>query len=375
MCHRAPGGAKGVLPTSGTLNTIDDKHLMSRIAAAIWAAIAFFAAVSTVGSLQPTGADLELMRGIAVSASVLAVATMLIAWERLPKAAFNVPLLLMTATIGALVYAEGAVRTDLTLLFAFLVVFAAYFLPWRSSAVQLALIASVLAVRLVTLDTSQATGDEAIRLVLLLPALAALAVLVGILRRNAAAREAVLIAQETYDYQTGLLSREELSRVMDAEVTRASQHARPLSLVMIDVSGEMLSRAEFEPQHRARIATMVARSLLGRIRVEDHAARFDEFRFAVLAPDTDGEGAAAFGRGLVDVVRKRLITLGYETESFAVALGWADYPHSAQSTRALIDVAAKGANSPGSVGDPSQAPSAEPPVAPAEGLGAAAPHA
>jgi hypothetical protein len=111
--------------------------------------------------------------------------------------------------------------------------------------------------------------------------------------------------------------------------------------VIVDVSGRIVSD-QGDPELNARMATMIARSILGRIRVEDRAARIDDFRFAIMAPETDGAGASNFAGGVVDAVRKRLMTLGYESSTFAIAVGWADYPHAAQSSQELLEVAGKG---------------------------------
>jgi len=344
---------------------------MGRIAAAIWAAIAFLGAISTVGQLQPEGADIEAMRAICVAAAVCAGITMVFPWRRVPKGAFNVPLVFMTTAIGALAYAEGSVRTDMTMMFTFVVIFAAYFLSWRAAMFQLLLIGAVLGARMFLLDESEATKAEALRVALLLPALALFTGLVALLRKSITQREDVLKAQDMYDFQTGLLSKDELDRVIDSELERASLHARPLSVVALDVSGQVFSPDTPDPEHSARVATMIARSILGRIRVEDRAARLGEFRFAVIAPETEGVGAAAFGRGLVDVVRKRLMTLGYEAESFKIAVGWADYPRAAKSRAELLQLArvsieaslASGAAdsaSPPPVATPEAAPEAEP---------------
>jgi GGDEF domain-containing protein len=86
---------------------------------------------------------------------------------------------------------------------------------------------------------------------------------------------------------------------------------------------------------------MIARSILGRIRVEDRAVRMGEFRFAVLAPETDGPGAATFSRVLLDVIRKRLMTLGYEVTSFSLAVGYADYPNTARTAQDMLGEAAR----------------------------------
>jgi hypothetical protein len=198
---------------------------MGRIVAAIWAAIAFFSAVSTIGNLRPPGADIEQMRAIAVAAVVLSGACFLVPWQRVPRAIFNVPLILMTVSIGVLAYAEGSVRTDLTLLFTFVIMFAAYFLSWQASAAQLVLIAAVLAVRLFMLDTSDATRDEAPRLAVTLPALALFAALVALLRARVRERERKLAEREAYDYQTGLLSRDEAGgRCLRRRAPRSDRH-------------------------------------------------------------------------------------------------------------------------------------------------------
>ena len=109
---------------------------------------------------------------------------------------------------------------------------------------------------------------------------------------------------------------------------------------------------------------MIARSILGRIRVEDRAARLDEFRFAVVAPETEGVGASAFGRGLVDVVRKRLMTLGYEADSFTIAVGWADFPKAAKSRAELLQLARVSVEATLASGAPSQPAPAQAPCRP-----------
>jgi GGDEF domain-containing protein len=82
--------------------------------------------------------------------------------------------------------------------------------------------------------------------------------------------------------------------------------------------------------------TMLARSILGRIRIEDTAAHLGGLRFAVVTPETDAAGAASTAETVADVVRRRLLTLGYEPDCFEIAVGWADFPQRAQSRAALL---------------------------------------
>ena len=96
---------------------------------------------------------------------------------------------MMTAAIGALAYAEGSVRTDMTMMFTFVVIFAAYFLSWRAAMLPAAADRSDARRPHVLLDESEATKNEALRVALLLPALALFTGLVALLRKSIAERE------------------------------------------------------------------------------------------------------------------------------------------------------------------------------------------
>jgi hypothetical protein len=61
-------------------------------------------------------------------------------------------------------------------------------------------------------------------------------------------------------------------------------------------------------------------------------------RFAIVAPETSESGASAFSEGLAEVVRRRLVTLGYDNDSFSIAYSWAEYPHHGQTPEELLKV-------------------------------------
>jgi GGDEF domain-containing protein len=283
------------------------------------------------------------MRTIVGSAAVMIGVTLLVPWQRLPKAAFTVVLFLMTVHVAALADAAGSAGSSMMILLAFVVVIAAYFLPARYAIGTLAMVVAVVALRVLTIDDAASRQTEALRMTLLAAALVALCGLVIALRRGIHRREELIKSQGVYDYQTGLLSASELNRVVDTELSRAARHARPLSLVMIQLSGGVFE--EVGTPHVARLLTMVARSVLGRIRVEDSAARLDLLRFAIVAPETPVEGAAAFAEMLSEVIRKRLVTLGYDSESFQIKHSFADYPSRAQNREQLLELAAAGLES------------------------------
>ena len=110
-----------------------------------------------------------------------------------------------------------------------------------------------------------------------------------------------------------------------------------MTLVLLDVSGRILE--ESDRPRADRLITMLARSILGRIRIEDSAAHLQKLRFAIVAPETDAAGATSIAETVADVVRRRLVTLGYEAASFEIAVGWADFPQRASSRSELLEAA------------------------------------
>jgi diguanylate cyclase (GGDEF)-like protein len=320
---------------SGQIDPRQDRQALGRVAAGIWAAIAFFGALATVEPLRFPDTDVSAMRLVVLSAVTIAAVTFALPWRRMPKGLLNVVLFLMSCHISALAYASGAVDNHVTLLFTLIAPLAACFLPVRTSVAQVSLIAVLLTAGLVMLDKDNAE-IAALRATLLFAMLVVLCGLVLILRAVMTEREAHL--QRSQAFQAGLLDSRGLSRLIDRELSRAARHARPLALVMLDISGR-LAEEQADGPRSDRLVTMLARSILGRIRAEDGAAHVDRLRFAIVAPETDAAGAASIAETVADVVRRRLVTLGYESATFELAVGWADYPHHAQSRAELLEAA------------------------------------
>jgi GGDEF domain-containing protein len=308
---------------------------MARTAAAIWASIGAFGLLGTLEPLRTTEADVESMRAVAGVAGMLAGALFIVPSRLIPRWLFVAMLAGMTAGIGALSFLGGSERGDLTIMFTFIVVFSAYFFPARISLAHLGLIAALLTARLFAVDGDDATRVEMIRFTILLPALVSVWALVTLLRKNLADRELRLRAQETYDLETGALGANGFDQTLDVELARSVRHARPLALVELEVSGSAFSDADDETVRR--VATAIARTLVGRIRGEDRAARLGRLKFAVVAVETTSSGAAVLAGGLAKKVRSRLLSLGYEGDSFTVAVGWADYNLTNSSKEVLMD--------------------------------------
>jgi GGDEF domain-containing protein len=323
------------LTTSSTPATTDEQQLMARTAAAIWASIGAFGLLGTLEPLRTPEADVESMRVVAGVAGILAGTLFIVPPRLIPRWAFSAMLVAMTLAVGALSYLGGSDRGDLTIMLTFIVVFSAYFFSWRVSLAHLGLIAALLTSRLFFVDGDDATRIEAIRFTILLPALVSVWALVSLLRKNLADRELRLRAQETYDLETGALGANGFVQTLDLELARSVRHARPLAVVELEVSGSPFEEADDETIRR--VATAIARTLVGRIRGEDRAARLGRLKFAVVAVETTSSGAAVLAGGLAKKVRSRLLSLGYEGDSFTVAVGWADYNLTNGSKDELMD--------------------------------------
>jgi GGDEF domain-containing protein len=317
-----------------TLGSTDDRQTMGRIAAGIWAAIAFFGAIATVKPLRFPDTDVTAMRLVVFAAVAIAAISFFLPWKRMPKRLFDVVLVLMSLHIGALAWASGAVHSEVTMGLTLAIAFAVCFLPVRTSVAQVGLIAVLLAAGLILIDKENAQ-IEALRTTLLLAVLVVLCGLVLILRAVMAERDAQLRRGQAF--QSGLLDERHLSRLLDREISRAARHARPLSVVLLDVSGPPVDGSD--GPRTDRLVTMLARSILGRIRIEDSAGHMGKLRFAVVTPETDAAGAASISETVADVVRRRLVTLGFEPDAFDIAVGWADFPHRAQSRAGLLAAA------------------------------------
>jgi GGDEF domain-containing protein len=306
---------------------------MARTAAAIWTSIGAFGLLATFEPVRLSVEHITEMRAMAGASALIATLLLCIPARYLPVKLFPFLPLGMTAFITALAFAGGAERGDLTILFVFVTVFSAYFFSWRVSIVHLALITVALTSRIFLLDAQEATQTEMIRFSILLPSLVSVSVLVSLLSKSLVDREARLRAHEIYDLETGLLGPSGLDQTLEAEAARATRHGRPLALIELEVSGPAFAQADRDASQR--IATVVARAIIGRVRAEDRAARLGPLTFAVIAIESGESGAAVLGRSLAEQVRKALVGLGYEGRTFTVAVGWADF-HQAGDKDALV---------------------------------------
>jgi diguanylate cyclase (GGDEF)-like protein len=138
-------------------------------------------------------------------------------------------------------------------------------------------------------------------------ALAAIAILFGLLslhesRRSRHAREDALA-----DSLTGLANRQAFEQRLEREWRRAVRYERELGLLMLDLDG--FKEINDTQGHMAgdRVLREAAAAISGRIRETDFAARFGGDEFVVLCPETADGGLKALSDGLEGALRQHRI--------------------------------------------------------------------
>jgi diguanylate cyclase (GGDEF)-like protein len=111
-------------------------------------------------------------------------------------------------------------------------------------------------------------------------------------RRNATERDLRLLSET--DSLTGLANRRRFERLIDIEMRRAARNRSPLSLLMVDIDRFKLINDRFGHAYGDRVLQAVAERLVAAVRRPgDLAARVGGDEFAVLLPETNGDGAVA----------------------------------------------------------------------------------
>jgi diguanylate cyclase (GGDEF)-like protein len=142
------------------------------------------------------------------------------------------------------------------------------------------------------------------------------------------------------DDLTGLYNSRHLNTVLRKETKRASRSGRPLSLLFLDLDG--FKSINDTHGHLCGSRALVEAASVIRIsaRETDLVARFGGDEFALVLPDTGGEGAFAVG----ERIRERIAAHAFLASSvlhikLTVSVGVATLPDSAASADELMQAA------------------------------------
>ena len=144
------------------------------------------------------------------------------------------------------------------------------------------------------------------------------------------------------DDLTHLYNSRYLDQVLRRETKRASRSGRPLSLLFIDLDGFKTVNDTHGHLYGSRALVEAAAVIRGSARETDMAARFGGDEFAVVLPDTGGEGAFAVGERVRERLAAHVFLADYHLDMrLTGSVGVATLPDVANSAEELIQAADK----------------------------------
>jgi diguanylate cyclase (GGDEF)-like protein len=144
------------------------------------------------------------------------------------------------------------------------------------------------------------------------------------------------------DDLTHLFNSRFLNQVLRRETKRASRSGRPLSLLFIDLDGFKAVNDTHGHLFGSRALVEAAAVIRGSARETDVVARFGGDEFAIILPDTGGEGAFAVGARVRDKIAAFQFLSGDGLDIHLTAsVGVATLPDVAASSEELVQAADK----------------------------------
>src|SRR4051794_2249382 len=144
------------------------------------------------------------------------------------------------------------------------------------------------------------------------------------------------------DDLTHLYNSRYLNQVLRRETKRASRSGRPLSLLFIDLDGFKSVNDTHGHLYGSRALVEAAAVIRSSARETDMVARFGGDEFALVLPDTGGEGAFAVGERIRDrIAEYRFLTGDGLDIHLTASVGVATLPDVAASAEELVQAADK----------------------------------
>jgi diguanylate cyclase (GGDEF)-like protein len=142
------------------------------------------------------------------------------------------------------------------------------------------------------------------------------------------------------DDLTHLYNSRYLNQVLRRETKRASRNGRPLSLLFIDLDGFKSINDRHGHLFGSRALVEAAAVIRGSARETDIVARFGGDEFALVLPDTGGEGAYAVGERIRERIAAHRFLVGDGLDIHLTAsVGVATLPDVAASAEELVQAA------------------------------------
>lgn len=129
----------------------------------------------------------------------------------------------------------------------------------------------------------------------------------------------------TRDALTGLCNRRYFDETLDREFSFAQRHRSPLSLLMIDVDHFKPINDLYGHPEGDRVLSELGKLLSSIVRNEDAAFRIGGEEFAVIARQSDSQGASSLAERLRAAVAGELFRDPARTQPLTISVGFATY--------------------------------------------------
>ncbi|HEY7076030.1 MAG TPA: GGDEF domain-containing protein [Solirubrobacteraceae bacterium] len=261
--------------------------------------------VNLLGVVLPHQAGVDVGGYIAVSlAAAVCSLVFLVGGARLPGAVFHAACAagIVLVSLGLFFNGErhgGRAGGD-EIYYAWVVLFVAYFMGRRATAVHGALACAAYAGTLAAMHI----GPIAVsRWITITGMITGASIVVRLLRARADGLLASLRDAALTDHLTGLCNRRAFEAAAGRELARSHRGGGPVSLVMMDIDAFKAVNDRLGHAAGDDLLVDVARVLCEQVRAVDVAARLGGDEFAVLLPGTDHGDAKAVAARIADAVR------------------------------------------------------------------------
>ena len=152
------------------------------------------------------------------------------------------------------------------------------------------------------------------------------------------AKKKITLLSQTDDL-TGLLNMRTFNLILKKEITRATRHRQPFTVVMIDVDGLKSVNDQHGHPAGSRLLTVIASSIRDSVRTSDVLARYGGDEFVILMTQTSIENSRIVAERVRTAIRNTSFDTHGSRVSATVSVGIASFPDNVEKAADVLEKA------------------------------------